>query len=254
MSAPTIVLDSVVFEIRYAFGYLFYDRSGQIISDIERNLDGWIFVGADSNMAKLENPFHNFTALVGLERFAFICNKAEASHSGDITAEIKAFWKIVQANLAVNDFHRIGTRIKYIAPFMSIEEAEKITASDKIKIGLFQPIEDDGFTPTIREIIQIFKHEDTKFRVQIQAVTRANAVAPSPIMTTPLNSFARHHRNIYKERNRQLAEYNANPTYCIELDVDCYQLDPEEINITQFVKENRGLVEDKFLPIFRSLL
>ena len=254
MSAPTIVLDSVVFEIRYAFGYYFLDRCGQIMLDIERELEGWINNGIEGAVAKFENPFHQFTATINIEKFVFMSDHPDKQHPEQTTKSAKDLWKIIQGNLSVNEFHRVGLRLKYLAAHPKLEDAEAKTASIQLGINAFNEIIKGGFKPTQRQVFQVLEYEDTQYRVGIQPLTRSQAVDPRNIINKPSKLLPRHQREAREEQNRRLAEYSANPKYCVEFDIDCAQLDPNEIHVSSYITKQTEVVNSYFLPVFESIL
>ena len=90
MLASEPVLDSVVFEVRYVFGYLYIDRCGQIILDVERHLEGWVNNGPiDPDGAHLENPYKSYKANFNMEALAFVADKPDKLYPDDTCTEAK---------------------------------------------------------------------------------------------------------------------------------------------------------------------
>jgi hypothetical protein len=116
-----IILDTVAFQIRYGSGHLYYDRCGQCLLDIEQACDGWLTISADINSGRLERPDKSFNVGFNNSSFDFVAQKANNIDFKEFAQEVSLIWKIVQANLGLNEFLRVGCRFQYLKAYESIE-------------------------------------------------------------------------------------------------------------------------------------
>jgi hypothetical protein len=100
------VLDTLILEIRYDFGNLYYDRCGLCLNDIEESRKGWHAIVASNNTGQLEDPEHNFIVSFSNRKYDFTANKIESSGTNIpiIIDEATHIWKIIQANLGLTEF------------------------------------------------------------------------------------------------------------------------------------------------------
>ena len=120
------LLDFVAFEIRYGSGHLYFDRCGQCLLDTERECLGWTPISADIQSGRLENPSKSLYAGFNNQRFNFTAQKASKLAMSEIAKEISCLWNIIQANLGLDEFVRIGFRLNYLLATESIDEADKL--------------------------------------------------------------------------------------------------------------------------------
>ncbi|MBU4185225.1 MAG: hypothetical protein KKC23_03335, partial [Proteobacteria bacterium] len=125
------ILKTLVFEIRYSSGHLYYDRCGQTLQDIENNLVGWVGGIPDINTGSLQRIDKEYNASFGGIKYDFTANNAGKEETEIIAKDISSLWRIIQANLGMEDFVRVGCRFYYLIPTESTEEAEdRLKASE----------------------------------------------------------------------------------------------------------------------------
>ena len=118
-------LDSLTFEVRYAFGQTYLDRCGQTLVDIERLGTGWITGDVNPNGGNIENPATDCAIQFDTQRFAFTASRIQGNLRA-MAAACATTWDIVRANLALNEFVRVIDSLKEdarIAPFVTEGEA-----------------------------------------------------------------------------------------------------------------------------------
>jgi len=148
-------LDSLVFQIKYASGYLYFDRCGQCLLDIEREREGWLSTSADIQTGKLERPDKNFRVAFSPNKFDFTAQKAYDQQLNEIAKETSELWKIIKANLGLEEFLRVGYRLSYLLPTNSIDQAENLIKKAKINITMPDEYRDAGYTIKSRQIVTI---------------------------------------------------------------------------------------------------
>jgi hypothetical protein len=248
-----VVMDSLHFEIRYAYGNLYFDRCGQCLNDIERNCEGWRVTTADPSGAILEHPDNSFSIQFNNERFVFSSQKSSRLEIKAIAREANTAWKIIEANLGLEEYLRQGCRIFYIVGTESLEYAEKLLEKAELNVQIPKKITEAEFKRKNLNITTVLTRENYEYRVQVMTITRYEAMNPDNLIRSDPRFLSSKQEQIRKAKLKQLAEYSSNPMYAISLDVDCYQAQPEKISIEDFIIEQSDIVKTYFLPIMEKL-
>lgn len=248
-----LVMDSVHFEIRYAYGHLYLDRCGQCLNDIERNCEGWQVTSADPSMGHLECPEKSFSINFNNERFNFSSQKSSRIEINTIAKEVNNIWRIIEANLGLEEYLRQGFRIYYLLGTTSLEEAERLLEKSELNIIYPDRLSTAGFKRKNLNVTTIVTNRDFEYRIQLMAVTRSEAIQPNNLIKADPRFLSNRQNQVRIAKLKQLAEYSSNPMYAVCLDVDCYQIKPEIITIEDFIIEQANIVKTHFLPILEKL-
>lgn len=247
------VMDSVHFEIRYAYGHLYLDRCGQCLNDIERNCEGWRTITAEPGRGRLERPEKSFNIEFNSEHFVFSSRKSSKLEIKAIAREANTIWKIIEANLGLEEYLRQGCRIYYIIAAESIEYAEKLLEKAELNVQIPKKLTEAEFKRKNLDITIVLAKEKYEYRVQLMAITRYEAMNPDNLIMSDPRFLSSRQQEIRKAKRIQLAEYSSNPMYAISLDVDCSQAQPEKISVEDFIIEHSDIVKTYFLPIMEKL-
>lgn len=242
------LLDHVAFEIRYGSGYLFFDRCGQCLLDIERECPGWTPTIVNIETGGLENPSKSMNANFNNQHFSFTAQKASKLTVGEIAKEISSLWNIIQANLGLVEFIRIGSRFNLLLATQSIDEADKRLEQSKINLTIPDSLLNDGYTAIHRQIIVVLAKGGTEYRVELSAVTRHEGLAPTEILRTDPRVLSKKQNEFRIAKLKQMAEYSANPMFAVNLNVDCVKFNPETVSVEEFILKQTEVVEKTFLP------
>ena len=71
-------LERLIFEARYSYGNLYFDRCGITLNDIERECEGWIAGEATPQTGNLNRPDKNSHVGFNNEKFDFAVEKASS--------------------------------------------------------------------------------------------------------------------------------------------------------------------------------
>jgi len=253
MNKLNYYLDSLIFEIRYASGHLYFDRCGQCLLDIERNCDGWIVSQVDVQSGRLENVERSFTVNFNNTNYNFSARKPDEDNIADIAKEISKLWKIIQANLGLDDLLRVGCRLVYLLPTMSIEESERRLGRSDYNIRTPEAITELGFMIKTRDLTTVFFMGDDEYRVRQYAGTRYEAVDPSSLLKTEPRFLSKNQNRYRIEKIKKLAQYSANPMYGVFLDIDCSRAHPEIISFEEYIVEQYIASKKIFLPMLDKI-
>ncbi len=247
------VMDSFHFEIRYIYGNLYFDRCGQCLNDVERSCDGWYVASVDPTRGMLEKPDKAFTLNFNNERFNFSSQRASRTDIETIAKEVSSLWKIIEANLGLEEYTRQGCRIYYLMGTKSLEDAEEIIEKASLNLKIPDQLLKSGFKRKNANLIVIFERENFEYRLHLTAITRYEAMNPDNLIKTDPRLLSTNQKQIRLAKLKQLTEYSANPMYAVSLDVDCYELKPKKISIEKFIIEQSRIVQSEFLPILEKL-
>lgn len=246
-------LDYTSFEIRYGSGHLYFDRCGQCLLDIGRECPGWTPVAVDIQTGILENPGKSLRASFNDHLFAFTAEKASRLEIAEIAKEIYGLWKIIQANLGLDEFIRIGVRLNYLLPTESIEEADRRLKPSEFNLVIPQWLLSDGYNIKNRQIIVVLVKDGTEYRIELAGVTRYEGLTPSDLVRTDPRLLSRRQSEFRIAKLRQMAQYSSNPMFAVNLNVDCVRFNPETLSVEEFILKQAQVVDQTFLPILRKL-
>ncbi len=245
-------LQTFIFEIRYAFGHLYVDRCGQTLLDIEKMDNGWIAGTPDINSGVLEKPEKSLKISFTSNRSNFTTSKAFQNDIFSYIEEIKELWKIVKANLGLEEFTRIGYRLEYLLPVTSLDEAEAKLKNSKLNVLVPKPIT-SNYKVEKRNIIIYLSRKEIEYRIQLQCITQAEAIDPSNLIKGNPRAMHKRQQKIRIAQLKQLEDYSANPMYAVMLDVDCVEYQPKTVNIEKYISEQTKIVENDFLSLLKGL-
>ncbi len=172
---------------------------------------------------------------------------------GEIAKEISCLWNVIQANLGLDEFVRIGSRLNYLLATESIDEADKLLNQSKINLVIPDSLLDDGYSIKTRHLIVILGKDGTEYRVELAAITRYEGLAPPDIVRTDPRLLSKRQKEFRIAKLKQMAEYSANPMFAVNLNVDCARLNTETLSVEEFILKQAEVTENKFLPFLGEL-
>lgn len=246
-------LDLIVFEIKYSFGHLYWDRSGQTILDIETECEGWFNARDDKNTSRLENPEKRIALSFSDHRFNLSIDKPKSEDLNTITLEIHKTWKIVKANLGLEDYDKLGCRFYYVKPTRSIVESEKLLKRSKFNLAVPYTLNQFGYELNVRHLVGIFEKNNMEYRVELKGITRAEGINPAGLLEKRPSAMSKRKNQYRLKKMEQVSNYSKDPMYAVMLDVDCVEVNPEDISTTDFFNAQLDTVQKDLLPILGEL-
>jgi len=247
------ILDSLSFEVRYAYGSLYLDRCGQTMVDIEKRFAGWITGPADPNSATMENFEDNFKVQFNSNKYNFFATKP-SSQSIEYIAETAAkIWKVILANLNLEEFPRIGCRAQYLLATKSIEAANNLIKKSSLKIEIPSQITEDGFSLKSNKVDVVFINDEIEYQVKLEPIIRSESVNPSALVSVEPRSLPKNQQEALLNKLKGLNDYSVNPMYAVQLDVDCSQYHPESFSVEEYINGRHKVVCDKFYFLLEEL-
>lgn len=246
-------LFTLIFELRYAHGYLYLDRCGQVLLDIERKYPEWVQSEITPQGGTLFCAEKEYELQFSSRKYVFVVKKA-GKHSIDaIAKDILNIWKIINANLLAEEIIRLGIRFYYLLPTKSTEAADKLLEKCKYNVILPEKWKNENFSMKTYNITTVLINNSHEYRVNICTVTRSEAIDPGKLFQGDPRALPRNQRQARIHQMKSLAEYRADPTYAVQLDVDCSMYDLTSIDIVDEVVQQYKYVRATFYPIIDKL-
>ena len=253
MDKSEIVLAQVVAEIRYGSGHLFYDRCGQTLIDIESLSTEWVANTPTAKVAIVNKPVDYTTVSFNNLSFNYNAHRAYRLDIKDHAKSAASLWRIVKSNFGITELIRVGFRIKYINPTLTIEEAEKKLAQTKFDSEAIRMFLGDNFKTERRQILSFYSYKQYDYRMELAAVTQTEGIDPGKIITADPKAMPHRQREVRMAQLKQIKDYSTNPMYGVQLDVDCALHDPEEIHLESHIVDQFSFIKTHFLPLLENI-
>ena len=246
-------LDSIHVGITYASGHLYFDKCGQTLVDIENECEGWLTTSATPHTGVVENPDKLFNLNFSNSKFNFHALKAHNINIQEIAKEIAVLWKIVQANLGLDEFLRIGCRLHYLLATDSIDNADKLVRKAEYNVRFPNSLSSVGYKVKTQRLIVVFQNDDFEYRVEFGSVTRNEAINPESLQKGDPRLLSKKQDQFRIAQLKRFKEYVADPMYAVNLDVDCAQIKPESNLVEEFMLKQSENIKNDFLPLLENL-
>lgn len=224
MQFKNLYLNRVILEFRYDEGFLYWDKCGETLLDIQRNFPEWKWEGISTELARLKNHTRNMELIFNHKNIRFIQNEVENLNqfkkaAGEITP-------IIVEKLKIESYKRIGNRYLYILPLENLSEARKIIQKtnfievNKEKLSLF------GENPIKTAFVINIENKNHSYRIEFVSIER---------IETP--------------KNIRLNE-RFNPKYGLRIDVDIAIINPVDapyFDCTNFIQANKKFLESNLV-------
>ncbi len=123
----TEVIHRYVFELRYEFGQIYWDRAGRIARSIVSNFEGWDFDAIDINRCQISERDKNLAFAFGHEKLDLSQTQSATLSKlmplGDFGKSAEGLAKTVVEALELEFFPRIGFRAWHLYPTKNREQS-----------------------------------------------------------------------------------------------------------------------------------
>lgn len=249
------ILDKVVFEVRYRYGFGYLDNCGSTVNRIMRTQPEWILRSDSPNpqnapLISLKNGcLFNFSALkydFGLDR-PIGADPISGEDFAGFADQVNAVTLIVHEELQLKDFTRVGFRAWFVFPFTSKEESE----SWLLGLGCYEVSPSfcdkfEGKKPESTNMAMIIKDKERNFRFAF------NGVEQQAQMEMGEGILSVKPRSLQKEQNRYVIEWakakrrqRQSPGYAAMIDVDAFIDDPLSVDARDFIVKSMDEIEKK---------
>ncbi len=258
MSRPDApVLDQAILEVRYSRGHAYFDRSGQTLVELEQMDPEWMWDQFSSQATAATKLSTNTRVAFSNVKFDLVRTaltgdgRTLAVDTDQFIADGVLAWKVINANLGLDEYTRIGLRLIFFLPKRSTEHAEAAMGSAILRPMI--PDELSSLQVKARQTVVVFSDGPLEYRVELGGIVRHEGLPPTPLMTQRPEQLPKHQREYRNRLFSEQAKYGRNPKYAVKLDVDCAQSDPPKVDIAAYVKQAVATVRQNFLPILERL-
>lgn len=222
-------LSSVILELRYEEGHLYWDKSGETLLDIQRKFPGWKWNGTSTELAKLKNFRRNMELVFNYSYIQFIQNEVENLNRFKETTE--KITPIIVEKFKLETFKRIGNRFQYILPLDNPEQGKKIVRNSPLieipgeKLALF------GENSNATSFVVHIEDKNLHYRIELVGIERVKI----PENITIDQQF--------------------NPKYGLRVDVDIAfinEVNISDFNCNDFIQKNKKFLENNLVKLIKK--
>lgn len=241
------IVQQVVFELRYLYGYSCFDRCGRVVNAILRNWPEWILANTDASPQNVPlvntNNECRFNFSTRKLDFGMQQGVGEISLSvedlDEFAKQVEDLSQLVVTELDLTEFTRIGFRTWYLFECKNTAEAEKWLRA----LGLYQvsPNLESGFGGRIEatSMAVVIEAADRRFRVAFNSIERSIPLnLGDGLLNIPAHSLPRHQKEHLVEQIKLKKKLAHNPPFAAMIDIDAYQDDPRVVDPGDFVRSN----------------
>jgi hypothetical protein len=240
------LLRRMVCEVRYQDGYLYLDHCGRLVNSLLKQAPEWVVAPEPTPQGTTLYNLHTNTQLAFSSVSASLSLDKSSSDEFIDEEEKAAFKEQVEASLGlvlgeleVTEFRRIGYREHHYFSFDSKEESEKwlvdlglMTVAPELHQAFQAKLEGLG-------VAFVLEGEDCRYRVALNGIERS---AQIPIGETTLtiraSAMPKNQRHVLIDQLKKKRQRQINSAFAVLLDIDAYLLEPEELNLAEFVEEH----------------
>ena len=249
------LLNKVVLEVQYDYGYTYLDHCGKTTNTILREYPEWIVRGEIPNpgnaglVSLRNNCVLNFSPL----NYLFLLDQEEGKPISKDSCEefieqVKSISRLLHDNLSLKRFTRIGCRIFY---FFNCSTKPEVEAWLK-ELGCYSYspafIKAFGNTVETTAMTIFIAGEDRMYRVAFNRIERNLPLElDQQILHISPKSLSSDQRNMRKKRIQALELQRQNPDHAAMIDIDAFIENPISIDPSQFAETSIKGFRDKLL-------
>lgn len=253
MKFKDLLLQKIVFEVRYKQGYRYLDRCGETMIDAENKIKGWIAGEAAPTGGRMVNTTENML-------FSFNSSKLDLSqHYADINDyknfvnySIK-FFDLVSKNLGLKEYLRFGLRYWFLYPVDSAQIGRELLhkshlfGDDKNVEGIF------GKKVKDKSVVIVLEEEGKGARISLALAlnkgvdTEIEQSTPTP--TIPPHKLPRGQKEAVIKQLKKSKKSAEDPDVAILLDIDNYINCPQAEHMDVFIKESIAFTEANVIKV-----
>jgi hypothetical protein len=221
-------LCKVILELRYDDGYLYWDKCGEMILDIQKITPEWKWDGVSTELAKLKNLHRNMELVFNYSYLRLI--QDEVDNLNQFKESTEKVIPLIIEKLKIEKFKRIGNRYQYVLPLENPEQGKKI-------------VRDSPFIEISEEKLNLFGKDSTKtaFVVHIENKSLYYRIELIGIERVAL------------PRNIKVDE-RFNPKFGLRIDIDIATINEVKVhdfNCRAFIQTNKKFLEQNLVKFIQ---
>jgi hypothetical protein len=225
----TEVVHRYVFELRFEFGHVYWDRAGRIAKEI-LGIEGWDFEQIDMNHCHLARRDRNLNVNFGPGKLDLSQTQgpdvAELMPPGEFGATAEELATIVVKHLEVDTFPRIGFRVWHLYPSADREESQHLVQSLRMFSTDSQIQERLGPVSEVSHRL-VVERPAHMLRIAVAPFEQAVELPPSVVRAAkPKTRDLRHNRKGFLDKLKAERIIRNYPQFGLLVDLDAYVEDP----------------------------
>ncbi|MDQ7838691.1 MAG: hypothetical protein RDU59_09415 [Thermodesulfobacteriota bacterium] len=157
MNFDDLILENVVFEVRYKHGFLYWDNFGKLWKGLASKWPDLVCMKVDPENAHIRLKEQFIDVTFGPEK-SFI-SQHTPKDIGDFCEIVDESIDLIHSYLEINTFLRVGNRFIFVMPFDTEEEA--VQAMNRTSLFSLNPDKTKHLGKTLKDIgIRLMHHDD----------------------------------------------------------------------------------------------
>jgi hypothetical protein len=249
------ILQKVVFELKYQYGFTYLDKCGRAINAIMREQPEWTVRDSisptASSLVSMRNgcsfSFSAFNYNFALERPAGGDPLSDKDMAG-FTQQVDLISSIVNDHLGLKEFTRIGFRVWYLFSCEDKEEAESWLSYLGLYMAQESLISAFGGKKEALGVTVVVSGSDRKYRIAFNAVERrAEIDLGEAILTVQASKLSRDQQRVLQEKEKVKSRMRANPKFPAMIDIDAFQDEPLLVEPRDFIKTSHEEITNRLM-------
>lgn len=237
------VLHRYVYELRYEFGQIYWDRAGRVAKQILNDFDEWDFQSIDNQTCFLAHREQNVAFHFGPEKLDLVQTQNADVETlmpvGEFSRLAESATRIVIETLDLQYFSRIGYRVWHLYPTEDRNHSESLIRS----LGIFS---DQGewakLIPDAKELSYrlVTERSTHSLRIAVSSFEQQIRLSPSILRTarTEASRLPKDQREARVDRIRAKKKIDSYPLFGVLLDLDAYLEEPPipgDLSVSDFI-------------------
>jgi len=252
------IVHKYVYELRYDFGQVYWDRGGRIAKEILSEREEWDFDKIDINCCQLANRDLNLAFNFGHAKLDLSQTQTVDVESlldvGEFAKLAETITSTVVSNLELEFFPRMGFRVWHLYPSMDREQSHQMVQDLK----LFRL--DSALSSTLGDVSEVshklvVDRQRHMLRIAVAPFEQQVELPPSLIRSAKVQANKEAHAQRQKridalKAQKKISHY---PHFGVLLDLDAYLEDPpypDGLSISDFITR----ASEDFRDIQRTVL
>jgi|GEM_PF-1470038 len=224
-----LALNSVILELRYDEGHLYWDKCGEMILDIRRISPEWEWDGVSTKLAKLKNLRRNMELVFNYSYIRLIQN--EVDNLNQFKEAVEKITPRIVEKFKIEKFKRIGNRFQFVLPLENPEKGKKIVRDSTLfevseeKLALF------GKDSTKTSFVVYIENKNLLYRIELVGIER-----------------------VALPKNIKVNE-RFNPKYGLRIDADIAiinEIKSSDFNYSDFIQANNKFLEHNLVKLIQK--
>ncbi len=229
MHFDEFMLNRVILEMRYNEGFLYWDKCGATLLDIQKGFHEWKWKNISTELTRLENHTKNMELVFNYENIRFIQNEVENLNQFKLAAG--QITPLIVEKLDIKKFKRVGNRYLYVFPLENPDQGKKIIQKSSLieipnkKLSLF------GGEPTKTAFVVHIENGNSHYRIELVGIER-----------------------IEEPKNVRINE-RFNPKYGLRVDVDIAtvnEVNASDFDCSGFIQSNKKFLENNMIKFIQN--